>query len=132
MAKGSPGCKGPLPGARATTTYVRQHTPQPQRPPAVCPRARGLEVGLGASKGLRSMATPNVPGFSPKPSGRNPDATEAIDQPQFLKVGMLPNYPITQNPCASTPRGTLNLLRKFSRATAAVSSTICDSLKCER
>src|SRR5207244_11000383 len=35
----------------------------------------------------------------------------------------------TQNPCASIPRGTLNLLRKFSRATAAVSSTIWPSSK---
>ena len=38
-------------------------------------------------------------------------------------------YLITQNPCASTPSGTLNLLRKFSTATAAVSSTSWASVK---
>jgi hypothetical protein len=36
----------------------------------------------------------------------------------------------TQKPCASTPRVGLNLLRKFSKAIAAVSSTICASVNC--
>jgi len=39
------------------------------------------------------------------------------------------NYLSTQKPCASTPSGTLNLLRKFSMATAAVSSTNWASVK---
>src|SRR6185503_8265353 len=34
-----------------------------------------------------------------------------------------PCYLMRQKPCASIPSGTLNLLRKFSSATAAVSST---------
>ena len=34
-----------------------------------------------------------------------------------------------QNPCASMPSATLNFERKFSSATAAVSSTICASEK---
>src|SRR5205823_13162904 len=38
----------------------------------------------------------------------------------------------TQKPWLSMPRATLNLLRKFSRATAAVSSTTCASEKCRR
>ena len=45
---------------------------------------------------------------------------------------MRTNYLTTQNPCASMPSATLNLLRKFSSATAAVSSTICASEKCAR
>src|SRR3972149_6381514 len=39
---------------------------------------------------------------------------------------------MTQKPCDSTPSGTLNLLRKFSSATTAVSSTICASSKWAR
>ena len=42
-------------------------------------------------------------------------------------AGMLANYLMTQNPCASMPRATLNFERKFSSAIAAVSSTICGS-----
>ena len=38
-------------------------------------------------------------------------------------------YFIWQNPCASMPSAVLNLLRKFSSATAAVSSTISASVK---
>ena len=62
-----------------------------------------------------------------------PSATPA--QPAAPQTAMAahrkcgPNYLITQNPCASTPSGTLNLLRKFSSATAAVSSTSCGSVK---
>src|SRR5207244_6861974 len=37
-----------------------------------------------------------------------------------------------QKPWLSMPRATLNLLRKFSRAAAAVSSTTCASEKCRR
>ncbi len=51
---------------------------------------------------------------------------------QALTVGRL-NYArfrSRQNPCDSTPSAGLNLLRKFSSAIAAVSSTICGSLKC--
>lgn len=36
----------------------------------------------------------------------------------------------TQKPCASMPKVGLNLLRKFSKAIAAVSSTICGSVNC--
>src|SRR5438445_3077811 len=43
-----------------------------------------------------------------------------------------PNYLSTQNPCASMPSAVLNLLRKFSSAIAAVSSTSCASLKWRR
>ncbi|PYN58624.1 MAG: hypothetical protein DMD94_00415 [Candidatus Rokuibacteriota bacterium] len=39
------------------------------------------------------------------------------------------NYLTMQNPCASMPSATLNFERKFSRAAAAVSSTICASEK---
>ena len=35
-----------------------------------------------------------------------------------------------QKPCASMPSGGLNFERKFSMAMAAVSSTICGSVKC--
>ena len=38
-------------------------------------------------------------------------------------------YFIWQNPCASMPSAVLNLLRKFSSATAAVSPTISASVK---
>src|SRR3989442_4545749 len=47
-----------------------------------------------------------------------------------ISSGKSANYLSTQNPWASMPSATLNLLRKFSSAIAAVSSTICASLKC--
>ena len=60
---------------------------------------------------------------------RNPRATEAPLTRPLSEPEMRANYLITQNPCASTPSGTLNLLRKFSTATAAVSSTSWASVK---
>src|SRR6185503_8976861 len=47
--------------------------------------------------------------------GVGPQAPARSMQPVF--------YLMRQKPCASIPSGTLNLLRKFSSATAAVSST---------
>src|SRR3989442_1910995 len=49
-----------------------------------------------------------------------------------ISSGKSANYLSTQNPCASMPSAVLNLLRKFSSAIAAVSSTICASLKWRR
>src|SRR5947199_122584 len=49
-----------------------------------------------------------------------------------ISSGKSANYLSTQNPWASMPSATLNLLRKFSSAIAAVSSTICASLKWRR
>ena len=43
---------------------------------------------------------------------------------RLRRAGMLADYLMTQNPCASIPSATLNFERKFSSATAAVSSTI--------
>ncbi|PYO00080.1 MAG: hypothetical protein DMD91_11245 [Candidatus Rokuibacteriota bacterium] len=56
--------------------------------------------------------------------------------PAGQTAGLLRRKPTTyfsmQKPWASMPRATLNLLRKFSRATAAVSSTISASEKWPR
>ena len=53
------------------------------------------------------------------------DAGQAADESTSVhKPPRLTGYLMMQKPCASMPSGTLNLLRKFSSATAAVSSTI--------
>ena len=115
--------EGAIPRARATPPHLRQHHAQPQRSRALCPRPRRMAVGFGAPARIRGMDVP---------CGRRSPAT-VRNQPPCRRPSswsmMSSNYLITQNPCASTPSGTLNLLRKFSSATAAVSSTSCGSVK---
>src|SRR5262252_7122827 len=63
-----------------------------------------------------------------KPSPAEPEPAARLAQ-AFPLLGDLAR---TQKPWLSIWSGTLNLLRKFSRATAAVSSTIWASSKCPR
>ena len=58
-------------------------------------------------------------------TGRNPGATGGHGEGLAVSA----SYRRIQNPWASMPSAVLNLLRKFSSATAAVSSTICASLR---
>lgn len=101
--------------------------------PALRPTARRLEASGGAPPRLCPMDATGVR------VGRNrnhaPVCTSYTPSCRRGRFSMndplskLLLYLITQNPCASTPSGTLNLLRKFSSATAAVSSTSCGSVK---
>jgi hypothetical protein len=123
----------PLSLSRAAPAHLRQHDAQPECSPALRPAARRLEVSRGTPPGLCPMDAAGVRGGRERI--RTPGCTSPTPNPRCCGLPMtreLPKcmtYLITQNPCASTPSGTLNLLRKFSSATAAVSSTSCGSVK---
>lgn len=82
----------------------------------------GLDDRIEQAGSRRAPSSPSTRGCAElqrvPPSAGTPGAR------RLFPIG---TYRSTQNPWASMPRATLNLLRKFSSATAAVSSTTCAS-----
>src|SRR6185369_9559740 len=92
---------------------------------AACPDRRSGSRGGGRLGAAR--ARPGAPRRR-RPGSRETLADPYADPP-LAAWSDHAGYLITQKPCASIPRGTFSLLRKFSSATAAVSSTTCASSK---
>src|SRR5215472_1167235 len=79
-------------------------------------------------RGCGNVSDFTLEAFYPAPSRPCPASPGHVQEDMRYAALGLPGT--MQKPCASTPSGTVYLLRKFSSATAAVSSTICASLKC--